>query len=146
MKENEIDKRVNWLLDEISPLTYHSDFDVAPHAYLPDSDTLHINVIPKSPSRWAYIAHEFGCHDVKYDRSHRVFNVDGQPRVDYSGMVWVRYVGDFLDGSNVAMNIWSRQPSHYMAERELAKYYGIWKERHDMEPIDVFRKFSQYND
>ena len=141
MKANEINERVEWLFDEVSPLAYHSDLIIEPHAYLPDIDTLHIDVIPRSPAKWAKTAYEFGSQGMKYDRSFRIFGIDGQPRVDFSGMVWVRYVSDFLDGSKVAMNIWSEQPSHNYAERELMKYYGLWKARDGLEPMDVFRRF-----
>ncbi|UCG04922.1 MAG: hypothetical protein JSV83_13430, partial [Desulfobacterales bacterium] len=120
MKENEIQSRIDWLLDEIAPLTYQSDFDVAPHAYLPDSDTLYLDVRPRSASRWAQVAHDFGHHEyMKFDRSYKIYGIDGQPRVSYSGLVWVRYIAPFEDNCRVGLNIWSLHPSHEQAEAQL---------------------------
>jgi hypothetical protein len=129
-------------MKEIIPLTFHSDLYIVPHAYVPDSDTLHIDVMPRSPAKWAETAYRFGSQNTKYDRSFRLFGIDGQPRVNFSGLVWVRYLSDFLDDSKVGMNIWSQQPSHYKAEEQLMKLYGLFQERDGLEPIEVFRKYS----
>ena len=142
MNKQEIQARINWLLDELAPLSYHSDILISPHAYIPESDTIYLNVVPKSPAKWAETAYSF-CqdNDFKYDRSHRLYGIDGQPRVSSDGFVWVRYIWDFLDGSKVGMNIWSQQPSHSAAECELGNYYRLWQCEHGMEPVDVLRKF-----
>ena len=142
MKDNEIQSRIDWLLDEISPLTYHSDILIAPHAYLPDSDTLHLDVMPRSPPKWAETAYKFGKDEkVSYDRSYKIYGIDGQPRVSCSGLVWVRYIAPFEDNCRVGLNIWSLHPSHEQAEAQLGSYYGLWKFRDGLDPFEVMAKF-----
>ena len=78
---------------------------------------------------------------MKYDRSWEPYGIDGQPRVSYSGNVWARYIGDFMDGSRVALHIWAQQPSHREAEEQLERLYGLFLARDALEPWQVFRKF-----
>lgn len=142
MNREETQARIDWLLDELAPLSYHSDINVGPHAYDPKTDTIYMNANVRLPGKWAKIAYEFGNHDgMKYDRGFRFYGIDGQPRVSSDGLVWVRYVGDFLDGSKVGMNVWSQQPSHFDAEVQLGKFYGLFSERNGLEPFEVFKKY-----
>jgi hypothetical protein len=142
LNDNEIQSRIDWLLDEIAPLTQNCNLGVYPHAYDPEVDTLYLDVTPRIQSKWFETAYQFAKHEnMKYDRSYKIYGIDGQPRVSYSGLVWVRYLSPFEDGSNVGLNIWSQQPSHVDVEAQLGLYYSLWKERHDMEPIDVLQKF-----
>ncbi|MFX0117717.1 MAG: hypothetical protein ACFFB3_24445 [Candidatus Hodarchaeota archaeon] len=142
MDRRKIDSRIYWLLDELLPLSYHSDLTVAPHAYDPRSDTLYVNANPKIAAKWAETAYQFGKDaGVKYDRYHSVYGIDGQPRVSGSGLVWVRFVSPFEDDSSIGLHVWSRQPSHCQAEEQLGKYYAMFLERDGLEPMQVFQKF-----
>jgi len=141
-REEKIQKRVNQLLSELKPLFQHSDILVTPSHYNQALDTLCLEVIPRSPISWAKTAYKFASQeDMKYDRDSQVYGIDGQPRVSYSGQVWARYVSSFVDSSKVAFHIWSQQPSHAEAEEQLAKLYGIFKERDGLEPMEVFRTY-----
>ena len=78
---------------------------------------------------------------MKYDRDTSIYRIDGQPRVSYSGQVWVRFIGGFIEGSRVALNITAYLPSHEDAEEQLGRLYGMWQERDGLEPMEAFRKF-----
>jgi hypothetical protein len=98
--------------------------------------------MPRSPPKWAETAYKFGKEDkVSYDRSYKIYGIDGQPRVSYSGLVWVRYIAPFEDNSRVGFNIWSLHPSHEQAEAQLGSYYGLWKFRDGLDPFEVMTKF-----
>jgi hypothetical protein len=103
-------------------------------------DSFHLSVRPKSAPMWAETAYKFS-EEAKYDRSFNVHGIDGQPRVSYSGLVWARYISDFMDGSKVVLNVESQQPSHSKAEEQLMRLYGKFQERDGLEPMEVFRKF-----
>ena len=141
MDRRDTRERITHLFNEIYPITQHNDFEILPTAYDAESDIFYIQVIPISAPEWARVAYEFSKGGMKYDRESNVFGIDGQPRVSYSGRVWVRYIGDFEDGSRMAFHIWSQQPSHSDAEEQLSRFYGLWQERDGLEPIEVFRKF-----
>ena len=141
MDRKDIRERITYLFNEIYPITQHNDFEILPTAYDAVRDIFYIEVMPVSAPEWARVAYEFSRGGIKYDRGSDVFGIDGQPRVSYSGQVWVRYIGDFEDGSRVAFHICSQQPSHSDAEEQLSRLYGLWQERDGLEPIEVFRKF-----
>lgn len=144
MNDAEYLERIEMLLGELFPITQHSDLVVFPTSYNKKTDTLYTQVQPASPPKWAYTAHEFANHEgMKYDRDSEAFRVDGQPRVGGPGLVWVRYVGPFVDGSRVGLHIWSQQPSHEEAEQQLSELYGRFMELDGLEPIEVFRKFMK---
>jgi hypothetical protein len=137
-----VQQRILWLMDEIYPITQHSDLGVLPLGYDAEGDILYMDVMPRSGPKWAETAYQFAKQGgMKYDRDSGVYGIDGQPRVSYSGQVWARYVGNFLDGSRVAFNVWSQQPSHREAEEQLGRLYGLFKSNDGLEPIDVLRKF-----
>ena len=140
MERKDTRQRITSLFDEIYPITQHNDFEILPTAYDAESDIFYIEMMPVSAPEWARVAHEFSKNGMKYDRRNDVFGIDGQPRVSYSGRVWVRYIGDFEDGSRVAFHIWSQQPSHRDAEEQLSRFCGLWQERDGLEPMEVFRK------
>ena len=144
MDQEEIHSRINWLIGEIFPLTMHDDLVVSPQAYDKGTDTFHLDVMPQSAPLWADTAYHF-AKGAKYDNDYNVHGIDGQPRVSYSGLVWVRYISDFLDGSRVAFHVWSKQPSHKHAEQQLSNLYGLFQGLDDLEPIEVFRKFMFNN-
>ncbi len=142
MDGERVQQRILWLMDEIRPITQHNDLDILPLGYSKDEDILYMDVIPRSDPKWAETAYRFAKQDgMKYDRDSGIYGIDGQPRVSYSGQVWARYIGQFLDGSRVAFHVWSQQPSHEDAEDQLGRFYGMFRERDGLEPIDVFRKF-----
>ena len=130
------------LMEEIYPLTQHNDLGILPVAYRPGEDTLYLEVMPRSGPKWAETAYGFAKQEnMKYDRDYEVYGIDGQPRVSYSGLVYVRLKAPFLDGSKVVLNIWSQQPSHEEAEAQLSRLYALLHERDGLEPLEVFRKF-----
>jgi len=134
--------RVGCLLDDLRPLEQHPDIDIYFNAYCIDEDTIYLDVIPRSESRWAETAYRFGKQEgMQYDRSPGIYGVDGQPRVSYDGLVWARYIGDFLDGSKVAFHVYSEQPSHRDAEEQLTELYRLFSERDGLEPIEVFKRY-----
>ena len=91
---------------------------------------------------WARTAYKFSkMGNMKYGRAEGPYPIDGQPRVSYSGLVWARYVGDFVDGSKVSFNVLSEQPSHEDAEEQLTELYGRFLELDGLQPAEVFRKF-----
>lgn len=142
MEEEKVRERIDWLMEEIAPVMQHADIDVIPRCYNIDLDTLYLDVSPGSGPEWASTAYEFAKHEgMKYDREPGDYGIDGQPRVSYSGLVYARYVGPFLDGSRVGFNIWSQQPSHRDAEEQLMRFYGLFRERDGLEPLEVFRKY-----
>lgn len=142
MSRKDSDDRALMLMKDVYPLSQHNDFFVYPLGYNSEIDALYLEVEPRQPSQWADVAYKFSQQEgMKYDRDTAVYHIDGQPRVSYSGTVWVRYVGDFEDGSRVALCIRSCQPSHSEAEEQLGRFYGIFKEKEALEPIDVFRKY-----
>jgi hypothetical protein len=123
------------------PLAENEDYLVTLNSYIPDSDTLYIDVMPYAPSEWADIAYDFSKKPgMKYDRSHESFGMDGQPRVSYSGIVWVRFVSPFEDGTTLGQNIWADMWTHAQAEDQLSRYYGKFMED-GLEPMEVFKKF-----
>ena len=134
-------QRITTLFNEISPITQHNDFEILPTAYDAERDIFYIEVMPVSAPEWARVVYEFSKNGMKYDRRSDFFGIDGQPRVSYSGQVWARYIGQFLDGSRVAFHVWSQQPTHEEAEEQLVRLYGLFKEREGLEPIDVFKKY-----
>ena len=142
--------RAGKLADDLYPISGHSEFVIKPHDYDAEIDTIHMLVMPKSACNWAKTAFKFGRQEgMKYDRSNKVHHHDGQPRVMITEKnFWnvARFIGDFEDRSKVALEIFSQQPVHYDAERQLGKYYAFWKVVDGLEPIEVFRKFVQYND
>jgi hypothetical protein len=98
--------------------------------------------MPRSPSKWAETAYKFGKDEkVSYDHSYKIYGIDGQPRVSYSCLVWVRYIAPFEDNSRVGLNIWSLHPSHEQAEAQLQSYYGLWQVRERLDPFEVMTKF-----
>jgi hypothetical protein len=130
---------------DLAPLFQHPDLYVYfSHMgfYDPDSDIAYVNVYPRCPVNWASTAYRFAKQPgMKYDRRMMPYGVDGQPRVSSDGRVWVRYMGDFEDGSRVGLHIWSWQSSHQEAEEQLARLYGLFMERDGLEPVEVFRKY-----
>ncbi|MEW6664148.1 MAG: hypothetical protein AB1512_02860 [Thermodesulfobacteriota bacterium] len=135
-------RKGNLLLDEAYPLTQHNDIWVIPAGYSPEEDMLYLEVMPRSGTGWAESAYQFGRHEgMKYDPFMSGYGVDGQPRVSLCGQVWVRFVNRFLRNSRVSLHIWSQQPSHEDAEEQLARFYGLFREREGLEPIEVFRKY-----
>lgn len=142
---NAVDKafaRYNWLIEELGPLKQHPDIEIYEPFYSYDRDILYVDVAPRSPPKWAKTAYKFASHEgMKYDRDSSVYGIDGQPRVSYSGLVWARCIEDFLDGSKVAFHIFSEQPLHREAEEQLAKLYSIFRERDNLEPMEVFRRY-----
>ena len=142
MNHEEAQARINWLMDELAPISGHSDIYVSPHAYDPKSDTVYLNAAVRPPVKWADAAYKISKdNDFKYDRDFKVYGLDGQPRVSSDGLVWVRYVGDFLDGSTVGMNVWTRETSHHNAEVQLLRLYKLFRENDGLETMDVVRKF-----
>ena len=136
-------RRLKYLLVDLIPLSHHNDFKIAPDVYDEETDTIHFEVRPRSSPEWAKMAYKFAKQEgMKYDRNTRVYDIDGQPRVTFSGDVWVRYVGDFLDGSKVAFHIWSQQPSHRDAEEQLLELYGRFMEFDGLSPPEVFKKYT----
>jgi hypothetical protein len=134
--------RARQILNELVPLTYHSDIFVYPRYFDHETETLYMEILPCSSPRWAQTAYSFAKQPgMKYDRSTEVYYIDGQPRVSYDGLVWARYIGDFEDGSKVAFHIWSQQPSHREAEEQLSEFYGRFLEFDGLEPLEVLRKF-----
>ena len=134
--------RVVELLNELTPLTHHSDLMVYPRFYQHSTDTLYLEIYPLSAPRWAETCYQFAKHPrMKYDRDSSVYGIDGQPRVSYAGNVWARFLTDFEGGSKVALHIWAQQPSHADAEEQLGRLYGLFLNRDNLEPIEVFRKF-----
>ncbi len=86
--------------------------------------------MPRVGPHWARVAYQFAGHEgSKYDRASHIYGIDGQPRVSYDGLVFVRYIGDFLDGSKVAFHIWNQQPSHEDAEEQLGNLYALFLEK-----------------
>ena len=138
----DVGQRVLLLVNAAYPLSQHNDFHASPFSYDPQDDVLYLDIIPRPRSRWADVAYGFSQHEgMKYDRDTSIYGIDGQPRVSYSGLVWVRFIGDFIYGSRVALNIVAPQPSHSDAEEQLGRLYGIWQERDGLEPMEAFRKF-----
>jgi hypothetical protein len=142
--------RAERLLEELCPLAYHSDIYIGPYLFDYKRDTLCMHVKPRMASAWAETAYKFGKQEgVTYDRRNDAYSHDGQPRVIITRNNLydiVRFIGDFEDNSRVSFEIFSEQPSHYEAERQLAKFYCLWKVVDAMEPVDVFRKFIDYYD
>jgi len=137
-----IEEKVIGLLDELIPLTQHSDLTLYHYGYSPSRSTLYLEILPRSSSNWASTAYRFANQpNMKYDRDASVYGIDGQPRVSSDGNVWVRFKQPFLENSNVALQISSNQPSHHDAEMQLMKYYGLFQERQGLEPAEVFQKF-----
>jgi hypothetical protein len=129
-------------MDELYPLTQNNDFHIFLVGYNLESDTLYLEIEPRVPHHWADVAYQFSQQEgMKYDRDTAIYPVDGQPRVSYSGLVWVRYKGDFEGGAKVALSIQSELPSHSDAEEQLARFYGLYKDRNGQEPIDVLRRY-----
>lgn len=142
MGQEETLERIEWLMDEIRPLTQHNDFRVYPFAYKEKNDTLFLDVVPVSGPEWAKVAHRIARQGgMRYNRDTSVYHIDGQPRCSYGGQVWAGYVGDFLDGSRVALRVWSQQPSHRDAEDQLSSLYARFVELDGLEPIEVFQKY-----
>lgn len=137
-------KKISKLLGNLAPLAQHSNIHVLPHSHNPISDTLNIEIIPRSSPKWAKTAFEFANHqNIKYDQDKSVYGIDGQPRVSYSGMVWVRYLTPFEENSKIALQIWSQQPSHSEAEEQLSEFYSLFQTRKGMEPIEVFKELMR---
>ena len=131
-------KRLDRLLSSLYPMAMHNDLEIYPRGYDVEADVLYLDVMAASFPMWADVAYEFANHEgMKYDRNYDVYGIDGQPRVSYSGLVWVRFLGDFEDESRVGMHIWSQQPSHIQAEEQLARYYSHFLERDGLEPMEV---------
>ena len=141
MDGERVQQRILWLMDEIRPIAQHNDLGILPLGYDAEGDILYVDAVPRSGPKWADTAYGFAKQDgMKYDRDSGVYGIDGQPRVSYSGQVWARYIGQFLDGSKVAFHVWSQQPTHEEAEEQLGGLYGLFKDRDGLEPSDVFRK------
>jgi hypothetical protein len=135
-------KRAQYLMHELEPLTQHPDLWFYPYAYNPIIDSLSIEVMPQVRVNWAETAYRFSkMGNMKYDQPSNAYRIDGQPRVSYSGLVWVRYICDFVDNSKLVFHILSEQPSHEEAEEQLGRFYGLFRERDGLEPIEVFKKF-----
>lgn len=129
---------------QVVPLSYHDDLYVIPHSYDYINDILNIDVMPKSAPKWAETAYQFAKHgNMKFDKRYQPYGVDGQPRVATNGVVWVRFITPFVERSQAALHIWSRQPNHAAAEIQLMKFYRLFQKRDGLEPIDVFRKYLQ---
>ena len=145
-----LDYRAERLLEELYPLAYHSDIYIGPYLFDCRRDKVCMHVKPRMASAWAETAYKFGKQEgMKYDKSNETYSHDGQPRVMTTKDNFydvIRFIGDFEDNSKVSFEIFSEQPSHYEAERQLAKFYCLWKFVDGMEPIDVFRKFLEYYD
>jgi hypothetical protein len=139
---DEFSLRAREILNELVPLSYHSDIFVYPRYFDHETDTLYMEILPCSGPRWAQTCYQFATQEgMKYDRSGAVYGIDGQPRVSYDGLVWVRYIGDYEDGSKVAFHIWSQQPSHRAAEKQLEHLYALFLELDGLKPLEVFRRF-----
>jgi hypothetical protein len=142
--------RAGKLVDELFPISGHSEFFITPHDYDAENDTIHMLVMPVMACNWAKTAYKFGRQKgMKYDSSNKTHPHGGQPRVMITEKnFWnvARFIGDFEDRSKVSFEIFSQQPSHYDAEKQLGQYYALWKVAHGLEPIDVFRKFAEYYD
>jgi hypothetical protein len=130
---------------ELSPFGQHGDVIITPdwrNIYNPKTDTFRMIVIPRCAVNWAETAYKFAKQPgMKYDREREPYGIDGQPRVSSSGGLWVRYIGNFEDGSRVTFHIWSRQPSHGEAEEQLSRLYAFFKERDGLEPMHVFKAY-----
>jgi hypothetical protein len=121
----EIQERISWLLEELRPMADSEDYMAYPHSYKPENDTLYLEIMPYAPSEWADIAYDFANKDgIKYDREYSICGIDGQPRVSYSGLVWVRFVSPFKDGATLGQNIWADLWTHDQAEDQLTRYSG----------------------
>ena len=141
-REEKTKQRISKLLKYLDPLFQHSNIFITPTVYIPKTNTLHLDITPRSSPEWAKIAYQFAHHDgMRYDKGTDVHGIDGQPRVSYSGCAWVRFINDFEDGSKVVLNIWSQQPSHRDAENQLKEYYGRFLVHDNLEPMEVFRKY-----
>ena len=142
-----MDYRLNWLIDELASLYQHSDLGITYINYDMIDDIIYFNARCLSPPLWAWTSYEFGNHEgMKYDSSNELYGIDGQPRIRNDGIIYVRYKTGFLDGSRVALNIWSHHPSRWEGERQIAKFYALFKVIDGLEPIEVFRKFCEYSD
>lgn len=96
----------------------------------------------KNRARWFEAAYDIGNHDgIKYDKDWTLYGIDGQSLCSYFGLVWARYIGDFLDNSKVGLNVMAQRPNHREAELQLAMLYGLLKDQDGLEPFEVFRKF-----
>lgn len=62
---------------------------------------------------------------MKYDLGTSIYGIDGQPRVSGSGGVWVRFIGDFIDGSKIIMNIKTQHSSYPDADEQLGSLYKM---------------------
>jgi hypothetical protein len=148
--EEFVEERFQTVLHDLSVYAHNSDLFVPHPDYTAKDDTYHMRIIPRQECNWGITAYKFGRQkDMKVHRAGRPFPVDGQPRVviaDNGIFNYARYVAPYDKFSDVSFEVVSRQPSHYYAERELAKFYGIWKHVHGYEPIDVLRKLVQYYD
>jgi len=95
------------------------------------------------PLRWAQYAFltvsSLMALGFTYTPFNRFFEIDGQPRVSYTGNVWLT-VGGIINDLEVILHIISDLGSHALAENELLRFYSLIKERLGMEPIDLFRK------
>lgn len=138
-----IENKYHTIMGDISMLTLHSDLRIPPPKFR--DDLFHVRVFPSQECNWYQTAYKFGHHpNIKYHKMESVYPIDGQPRVfrNENGIFdYIRFVAGYDKWDNIAFEIVARQPSTDMAERQLLKYYSLWKERHDMEPMDVFRKF-----
>ena len=144
MNQEKTQARISWLLDELKPVSEHEDYGASPSIYTPDTDIIYLDIMPYAPSEWADIAFEFAHKDgMKYDRDSSAYGIDGQPRVSFSGLVWVRFLGDFKDGANVGYNIWSDLWTPEQAENQLARYYRLFQERDGLNPVEVFREYLE---
>ncbi|MBI4775962.1 MAG: hypothetical protein HY788_17615 [Deltaproteobacteria bacterium] len=134
------EEKLSGLLRDLYPLTQHSELYVYPAVYVPENDTLYVEVTPRSTINWARVAYQYAKEEeMLYDRDRGPYGIDGQPRVSYGGLVWVRYITDF-EGSKVALQIWAQQPSHRQAEEQLADFYRLFREHEGIEPIRVFQR------
>jgi len=142
---------IDQTLEGLTPLFQHSDFTYGFTGFDEEDGTISILMKVRSAPKWADAAYEYGHHEnMKYDKPRKFFQgIDGQPRVFVTNDKFynaIRYKAPFLYKSNVSLNIWAEQPTHYDAERQLGKYYALWKVADGLEPIDVFRKFIEYYD
>jgi hypothetical protein len=135
-------EKISKLLKYLDPLFQHSNIFIEPTAYNLRTNTLHLDINPRSSPEWAKIAYQFAHHEgMRYDKETEVYRIDGQPRVSYSGFAWVRFINDFEEGSKVVLNIWSQQPSHMDAENQLKEYYGRFLVHDNLNPVGVFKKY-----
>jgi len=128
------------ILESLEIMSQQNDLKTAVMAAWEEETGLVIGI---DPARWA----QYACLTVgslmdmgfTYAPFNHFFGIDGQPRVSYTGNVWLTMAG-FVDGVEVILHVITDLGSHALAEYELLRFYSLVKERLCLEPLDLFRK------